>query len=321
MTAPPPTSAPAAAAARAAATGEAPPRAADRDRERAVRRVVLIVLVLNLVVAVAKAIYGLASGSLAVSTDAVHSFLDASGNVIALVALKIAAAPPDRGHPYGHRKIEIVAAAAVGVLITAGVINFGVHAIDALRSGEHAAPPGVIGFAVVGGTFVVNAFVSVYESRRGSRLSSAFLVADAAHTVSDVLVTLTVLVSMAAARLGVGWADPVAALVVLVFVARVAWRILAGNLSVLVDAAVIDPERVVQIALSVAGVRGCHRVRSRGTDFAAHVDLHLLFDNDISLRAAHELAHTVESALRREIPAVVDVTIHMEPEESGYEQL
>lgn len=291
------------------------------SRETQVRRVVAWVLVLNLAVAAVKAIYGTVSGSLAVATDAVHSLLDAAGNIVALIALRIAAQPPDRGHPYGHRKFEIVAAAAVGILIAAGVLHFGWEASVALFAGAETSPPTLWGMAVIFGTFLVNIAVAVIERRRGRQLKSAFLIADAAHTASDVLVTAAVLVSMLLARWGLAWADPLAALVVLAVIARVAWRILAGNVAVLVDAAAIDSDRVVAIAMLTPGVRGCHRVRSRGTELAAQVDLHLLLANDISLRDAHAIAHKVESALKAEIPAVVDVTIHMEPEEEGYEPL
>ena len=291
------------------------------DRGRGVRRVLLVELCLNLIVAAAKGTYGAASGSLAVTTDAVHSLLDAAGNVLAMLALRASSAPPDRGHPYGHHKIEIVAAAAVGVLIAAGVGRFGWESLEALRGGREAPVVSAIGFVVVGGTFVVNVFVAVYERRRGKQLGSAFLLADSAHTASDVLVTIAVLLSLAGASLGFGWADPAAALVVLLVIARVAWQVLSGNVSILVDAAAVDPDHVTQIAVMTEGVRGCHRVRSRGTEFAAQVDLHLLFDNEISLWRAHAIAHDVEEALKREIPAIVDVTIHMEPEESGYEGL
>lgn len=290
-------------------------------RERRVRRVVLWVLVLNLVVAAIKAVYGAASGSLAVATDAVHSLLDAAGNIVALIALRIAAQPPDRGHPYGHRKFEIVAAAAVGVLIAAGVLHFGWEAGQALFSARESTPPTLWGMGIIFGTFLINIAVAILERRRGRQLKSSFLIADAAHTASDVAVTAAVLVSMLLFRLGLSWADPVAALVVLAVIARVAWQILAGNVAVLVDAAAIDPDRVVAIAMLTPGVNGCHRVRSRGTELAAQVDLHILLANDISLRDAHAIAHKVEAALKAEIPAVVDVTIHMEPEEDGYENL
>src|SRR5688572_12217339 len=111
---------------------------------RAVQRVVIGMLILNLVVAGAKAVYGVVSGSLAVTSDALHSILDAASNVGALVVLRVAAAPPDAGHPYGHRKVEIVAAAMIGVLISAAALRFAWSAIEALVEGRPA--PHVSGY-------------------------------------------------------------------------------------------------------------------------------------------------------------------------------
>jgi cation diffusion facilitator family transporter len=288
---------------------------------REVQRVVFAILWLNLAVAAAKGIYGFWSGSLAVASDAVHSLLDGASNVVGLVALRMAATPPDEGHPYGHHKIEIVAAAMVGILIAGGSLRFAWDAIDALVSGRHAPAVTISGYVTMGGTLAVNLFVATYEARRGRQLGSAFLQADAAHTASDIAVTVAVLVSLAVSHRGAAWADPVCALVVLVVIARVAWRILSSNLAVLLDRAVVNADHVREAVLAVSGVTGCHRIRSRGLEGATHVDLHLQVDGDLPLRDAHEISHRVEEKIRTDFPGVVDVTIHIEPEDEPEEGL
>ncbi len=293
----------------------------DHARARAVRRVLLGVLVLNVLVFAAKAVYGLWSGSLAISSDAMHSLADAGANVIGLVVLHFAEAPPDDQHPYGHRKLEMVASAAIGVTVAVVAIRFAWDAIDALV--ERRTPPhtSLLGFVVIGGTWLVNLVVAAYEARRARDLDSAYLAADAAHTASDLIVTAGVAVSFTASYFGIGWADPVGALLIVGFIARIAWRILGANLTVLVDRVVVDPDRVRSVARAVEGVEDCHRVRSRGTEGAAQVDLHLLIDGEVSLREAHDIAHRVEEELRRTIPAIIDVTIHMEPADDPEEGL
>lgn len=288
---------------------------------RAVQRVVVEILVLNLIVAAAKSAYGATSGSLAVTSDALHSILDAASNVGALVVLRVAAAPPDAGHPYGHRKMEIVAAAMVGILISTAALRFAWSAVEALITGR--APPEVAGYGLVlmAGTLVVNVGVAVYEHRRGKQLGSAFLVADAAHTASDVVVTIGVIGSLILTRMGVARADAVAALLVMAVIARVAWKILAANVAVLLDRAMLPWKRVKDTAMAVEGVVGCHRVRTRGLEGAVHIDLHLLVDGDLRLREAHGISHAVEAALRREFPEIVDVTIHIEPDDEEDEGL
>lgn len=290
-------------------------------RLRAVRRVLLFVLVLNLAVAIAKGVYGAVSGSLAIATDAVHSLADAGNNVLGLVVVHFASAPPDHGHPYGHRKLEIVAAAGIGIIIGLAAVRFAWSAITGLVAGTPLPDTSAAGFAVVLGTLVINTLVAVYEARRARQLDSAYLAADAAHTGSDVIVTTAVLISFAAAHAGVAWADPIGALVVIAVIARVAWKIFAENVAILVDRAAVSPADVEAIALTVPGVRGCHRVRSRGTGDAVHVDLHIFLDPDMRLERAHDIAHQVEDTLRRRIPAIIDVVIHMEPEGDEIEDL
>jgi cation diffusion facilitator family transporter len=297
------------------------PRLDPTERKHAVKRVLWIVLVLNLVVAVAKAIFGWWAGSLAIGADALHSFIDAAGNVVGLVTMRWASAPPDPQHPYGHHKIEIAAAAGIGVLIAAGAVEFGRGAIDALLHGHAAPATSGLGFAVIIGTWVVNAFVASYEHRRAKALSSAYLAADAMHTASDLAVTAGVLLSYVGVSFGLAWADPVGALLVMVMVARVTWHVLTDNLGILVDRVVVDPERVRAVAMAVPGVMSCHRVRSRGTARAAYVDLHLQVPGELSVDAAHALSHRVEEALQRELPAIADLTIHIEPADDPPEAL
>jgi cation diffusion facilitator family transporter len=164
-------------------------------------------------------------------------------------------------------------------------------------------------------------FVAAYEARRGRALGSAFLMADAAHTASDVGVTVGVLASMGLARAGIDWADPVAALLVTVMIARVAWRVLVVNVDVLLDAASLPAKDVREVVLAVEGVRGCHRVRSRGVESAYQVDLHVLVDGEQALAEAHEISHRVEAALKARFAGVVDVVIHVEPDGDEEEDL
>lgn len=289
--------------------------------QAATRRVVVIVLALNLGVAALKALYAFWSGSLAVGSDAVHSLTDGLSNVVGLVALRVAHRAPDERHPYGYRKAELLAAAGIGVIITFSVIEFAWGAIKGLL--DDASPPAVTGegLGLLFATLVANVAIAHYEARRGRALGSAFLLADAAHTRSDILVTVSVIGSQLAVLLGLRWADPVAALFVVVAVFRIAWRILGENVGLLLDRAAIDAHTVEAVVTSIPEVVGCHRVRSRGTEGAVHLDLHLTLDGALPLRRAHAIAHAAEDALRSRFSSVVDVTIHIEPREAPDETL
>jgi cation diffusion facilitator family transporter len=283
------------------------------DRGRAVTRVLVVVLALNLVVAAAKAVAGVWLGSLAITSDAVHSFFDAGANVLGLVVLRFASRPADRGHPYGHHKFEVVASAAIGIAIAIVALRFAWTAVSHLIEGGSPPTLSPIGFGVEAGTLLVNLIVATYEARRARALGSSFLLADAAHTASDVLVTVAVITSYAGVYLGFAWADPVGALVVVLFIGRVAWTILSPNVRVLTDGAVLDPEEIARVVEAVPGVVGCHRIRSRGSEAAAAVDLHIHVDGDLTLREAHDIASAVEVAIDRNFAMVLDVNVHVEP--------
>ena len=281
------------------------------SRERAVVRVLVVVLLLNLAVAVAKLMTGRAIGSLALTADALHSMLDAASNVVGIVGTVIAARPPDAGHPYGHRRFEAMTALAIGLLIAAGLLAL-VQALLSASPSEAPASSG-LGVLVVGATCLINLAVSRYERMRSRALSSSVLEADAGHTFSDALASLVVLVSFGGAALGLTWADSLAAIVVCAFIARTAWRILSRNAQVLADSARLDPREVARLATEIPGVRGAHRVRSRGSADHVHLDLHLHLDPAWSIAQAHDKAHEVTELLRDAYPALCDIVVHTEP--------
>ena len=287
---------------------------ATRGRVRKIRRVFIITLVLNAAVAVTKATYGYHARSLSLGADSLHSILDASSNLLALLGLHWSAAPADERHPYGRRKIEILAALGIGVLIVISLAEFAEAAIRTLWSGAHAAPRiGWGGFAVVLATMAVNFGVTRYEERKAHELGSALLHADARHTRSDLYASGAVMASFVAVRAGAAWADGVAALILVVLIGHVAWEVFRENVPVLIDAAMLDPAGVVDLARGVSGVHDVHRVRSRGVRSAVELDLHLQVAAEMSVVEAHTLAVKIERELKVKFPELSDVVIHIEP--------
>jgi len=287
---------------------------ADRatERSRKIALVLAIVLVLNLAVAAAKLWYGFVSGALGIRADGLHSLLDGLSNVIGLVGVLVAARPPDANHPYGHRKYETFAALAVAVMMIFGCWEIAEAAIDRLR---HPVVPRVsaTGFAILLVTLAINLGVTVYERRAGRALGSEMLVADAAHTGSDVLATLLVLASFGAMKLGWAWADLLAAAIVVGLVLRAGFEVLRGTLSTLSDERRVEPGLVEAEALREEGALEVHNVRSRGPLDDVHVDLHVLVDPRMPIADAHAIGHRVEARLRARWPAFTDVVVHVEP--------
>ena len=162
---------------------------------------------------------------------------------------------------------------------------------------------------------VVNVVVTVYERRRGEELQSEVLLADSAHTRSDVLATAGVIASLAAARYRLQWLDIVVAVAIAGLIAWAAVRVALSGARVLADQAVLDPGAVKTVALAVDGVLECHEVRTRGTRDAIFCDLRIHLPPELSLVKAHEIGHEVERKLKETYPGLRDVIVHVEPHE------
>ncbi len=280
---------------------------------RGVRRVLWITLGLNLAVSLGKIVVGSVSGSLSMLADGYHSLVDGSNNVIGLFVASLAYAPPDPGHNYGHRKFETAATLGIGVAL----LFLAYHVVEGAFMGvKTGAQPeiGLLNWVVTGVTLLVNLFVASYETREGRRLGSAYLVADAAHTQSDIYVTLGVAASFAGVRAGLPWVDSLVAAGIAAFIATLAVRILVNAFHVLTDRSPIPPDRVLQVVAGVPGVRGCREARTRGGAGAVYVDLIAHVDGALPLRDAHDVSDRIEAALQAAFPEVVDVVVHLEPE-------
>jgi cation diffusion facilitator family transporter len=242
--------------------------------------------------------------------DGYHSLVDGSNNVIGLVVAGFAYAPADRGHPYGHRKFETAATLVIAGALLLLAFEVGKGAV----AGRREAPAiGLLNWAVMAVTLGVNFFVTWYEAREGRRLGSAFLLADSAHTRSDLLVSLGVIATFAAAQVGLGWADQAVALAIAGVIAWQGLLILVGAFHVLTDRAPIAPEALGPVLTAIPEVKGFRSIRCRGSGDAVFVDLTVHVNGDLTLRAAHDVADRIEEELKRAHPEIVDVVVHLEP--------
>lgn len=277
-----------------------------------VRRVLIVTLLLNLAVAGAKLIYGYASGSVGMVSDGMHSFFDGFSNIVGLVGIWVASTPPDKEHPYGHRKYETFFTIGISFMIFGTCAQILKQVYHSFAVG-HGASANIESFAVMFVTMAVNLFVMRYEMKKGRELKSDFLKADALHTKSDLYASAAVVVGLVLTRMGYAYADTVAGLVITVFIAKIGWDILKHASDVLVDTICIDTGAIEAVVLGVGQVRGCHGIRSRGPEHAICLDLHVLVDPEMTTGKAHEVATTVEEKIKQEFPDVVDVVVHIEP--------
>lgn len=284
------------------------------DRVHQIRRVLLIILLLNISVAAAKLIYGLITSSISMQADGVHSFFDGAGNIVGLIGMAVASRPADTGHPYGHGKFETIASVVIGLILLATAVNIGREAIVTLMSGTSSAQVTWLSFVVMIVTMCVNMGVTLYERRAGKRLNSEILIADASHTLSDAMVSAGVIVGLVLVSIGIAAADGIIALAVSLIVLYTAWTIFRRAAVTLSDKSRLPLESVMQIACGNPGVKECHRIRTRGMPGEVYVDFHILVDASMSVQEAHGIADDIESALKREFPAIADIVIHIEPD-------
>jgi cation diffusion facilitator family transporter len=236
--------------------------------------------------------------------------------VAALLGVRIARKPPDVDHPYGHRKFESIAAAAIAAFLLVVMIEVGRAAWERFFHGGGPAVSSLT-FVVMIGTMAVNLAVTIYERRAGTRLASEVLIADALHTRSDVLTSLTVIVALAGSAIGYPLLDSIAAFVIVGFIGHAAVQIVRSTSNILADRVMIPEATVRSVVMQVPHVLGCHAIRTRGSTDFVFLDLHIWMAPETPLVVAHDISHQVKDRLMARFPEIGDAIIHIEPPPKG----
>jgi cation diffusion facilitator family transporter len=301
-------------------TSISPPRGADAARARgdiarspAVRRTLVVVLVLNALVAFVKVVVGIRTGALTVLGAALESSLDMFNNVIGLMLVNVAARGPDEDHPYGHDKFETLGALGIVGFLSISCFELLREGVTSLMEPRAPSTVGAIDLVVLVFTLAINVVVVIYERRRGQQLGSAFLLADAAHTGSDILVTLLALASLALSRGGWAYLDAVLAITVALIIAWSGFRILRESIPILVDERAIPAAELRSVVLAVPDILDVRKVRSRSTASGQlFAEVTIAVSGSRSVDEAHRLADAVEEAIARAF-GTSEVTVHVEP--------
>jgi cation diffusion facilitator family transporter len=265
---------------------------------------------------------GAITGSIAILTEAIHSLIDLVASVVAFVSVRKAGEPADEDHPYGHEKVESLAATIEGMLILVGAGIIVYEATHRLVDGAEVDALGV-GIAVMGFSVVANLVVSTVLSRQARTHESPALEGDAAHLRTDALTSAGVLVGLALVELtGVVAFDSITALVVAAAIVVAGLRIIRRSSGVLVDE-VLPDEEMDRIEAAIAAARtpevaGYHKLRARRAGSRRYIDLHVQYRSGTSLERAHELAHQMRDEIEADIRRA-EVLIHVEPETSFHD--
>ncbi|RMF20627.1 MAG: cation transporter [Deltaproteobacteria bacterium] len=277
------------------------------------RRVLWAVLALNVAVSAAKIVAGTLAASMALMADGWHSALDSVSTLVGLVGVTLAAAPPDREHPYGHGRFEVAAALAISVMLLLTAWGVVTQAVSRLGAGLQPRI-GPLAFAVTLASLAVSSGVTWWETRAGKRLGNRVLLADAGHTRSDVYTSLAVLASFAAVRAGYPAADLVVAAVVALVIARAGYQIVRDAFHVLSDRVALDVDDVAALFRQRPELGTIEGVRSRSNGSEVYVDLQVRLPGTMSVDESHAITEKIESVIRGAFPNVVDIVVHVEPE-------
>ncbi|MDH4230383.1 MAG: cation diffusion facilitator family transporter [Nitrospirota bacterium] len=275
------------------------------------------VLWLNLLVAAAKLGYGVWIGSVSLTADGYHSAFDGMSNIIALIGLWVAGHPADHNHPYGHRKFETLATIGIGIMLTLACLHVleGAYLRFSSPSLPHVTP---MAYAVVLATMAINWFVFRYEHTKAEEHHSPVLHADARHTHSDLLVTLSVLASLIASHFGIWLLDPIVAVLIAGLIGKAAFDIILESALVLSDVSMLAPEEIHDVAMDTEGVLFCHEIRTRGTRYHIMMDLRIHVDPQMNVMQAHQIADRLEDRLKAHFDGVQEVVVHVEPHGAHY---
>jgi cation diffusion facilitator family transporter len=276
----------------------------------------------NSVLIAIKLAAGAITGSIAILTEAIHSLIDLVASVVAFVSVRKAGEPADEDHPYGHEKVESLAATIEGMLILVGAGIIVYEATHRLVDGAEVDAIWV-GIAVMGFSVVANLIVSTILSRQARTHESPALEGDAAHLRTDALTSAGVLAGLALVEItGVVAFDSITALVVAAAIVVAGIRIIRRSSGVLVDEA-LPGEEMDRIEAAIAAARtpevaGYHKLRARRAGSRRYIDLHVQYRSGTSLERAHELAHRMRDEIEADIRRA-EVLIHVEPETSFHD--
>jgi len=279
------------------------------ERDRKVRVVLVLEGIANIVVLIAKTTVGIHTGSSAILSDALHSLTDVFNNVFAYIVSRISTSPPDKNHPYGHKKFETLAVFVLATLLSVIAIEVVIRAFE--RIGNPILPSRW-GLIVMFGVLIVNVLISSWENYQAKRLNSELLKADAKHTFSDVLVTIGVIIGWQLASHGYPIFDFILAVFVSVLVFYLAFQLFRKSIPVLVDEAAVDQAKIAESIEQLDDVIKIERLRSRNIGQETFADVVVTVRPNMSTEESHNVADLIEEELYNKF-GIDDVVVHVEP--------
>lgn len=291
----------------------------EKNYEKTAMRISFVSIVINVILSLFKALAGLISHSGAMISDAIHSASDVFSTIVVIIGVKISGKESDKEHPYGHERMECVAAILLATILAITGLGIGWSAVSKIMAGNYdqLEVPGVLALAAAIVSIVVKEAMYWYTRAGAKKIDSGALMADAWHHRSDSLSSIGALIGIGGARLGFPILDPIASVVICIFIEKAALDIFMDAVNKMVDKA-CDEEteaRMRDCVIGQEGVLGVDLLRTRTFGNKVYVDIEICADGDKTLREAHTIAENVHDSVEREFPKVKHIMVHVNPKE------
>ena len=289
-------------------------------------KVSLVTIIGNMVLSALKLIAGIIAHSSAMVSDAVHSASDVFSTFVVIIGIRLASKKPDKEHPYGHERMECVAAIVLAMVLFITGLGIGIEAIKNIAGGNYGdlQVPGVLALVAAIVSIVSKEGMYWYTRHYAKKIDSSALMADAWHHRSDMFSSIGALIGIAGARLGFPIMDSIASLVIFLFIAKAAFDIFKDAMDKMIDRS-CDEETEKQIADCVVknqNVKGIDLLHTRIFGNKIYVDLEIQVDDSYTLKQAHGIAETVHDDIERSFPKIKHILVHVNPatEQAASEQ-
>lgn len=287
------------------------------DFEKTATKVSAVSIFGNLILSLFKLMAGVLANSGAMISDAVHSASDVFSSIIVIIGVKISAKNSDKEHPYGHERMECVAAIVLSVILLITGIFIAEETIGTIVNGKSGdiKIPGILALIAAAVSIVSKEAMYWYTRHYAKAIDSGALMADAWHHRSDVLSSVGALIGISGARLGLPVLEPIASLVICLFIFKAAFDIFKDATDKMVDHSCDDEteERLRRCAAEQEGVAGVDMLQTRIFGNKIYVDIEICADGEMSLREAHNIAENVHSEIERSFPKVKHIMVHVNP--------
>ena len=291
------------------------------DFERTATRVTSVSIIGNLILSAFKVFAGIIAHSGAMISDAVHSASDVFSSIVVIIGIHLSSKDSDKEHPYGHERLECVAAIILAAILFMTGFSIGADAVRTVvrtftaDSFEVLPEPGILALIAAVISIVTKEAMFWYTRIYAIRIDSSALMADAWHHRSDALSSVGALIGIAFARLGFPIMDPIASLVICIFIVKAAYDVFRDAMTKMVDHACDNEieEKIRDCALSQGGVLGIDELRTREFGNKIYVDIEISADGSRPLRETHAIAELVHDELEKQFPKVKHVMVHVNP--------